>query len=405
MKNRSKNYKKIVLTLIVILDILLIIGILYWYIPSQKTLDSFEVTNSKKNNVSQVQNITGRYLFNGTVVWARAVEKDSLKPDGSYDYNHPFSQLDTFNREAYDAWVTDFECPITKNVVPFQTQINDLIFNCRPEFLPYATKYFNIFNFANNHSDNQNGQVGLDESRATLDGFPETQYFGTFDSSVTKDICEVIALPVNIVKSDKTNTKDYLPVAFCGWHYFLRNPNPGEIEVMKKYAEVMPVFAFSEMGLEYQAQASGSQIDNAHKIIDAGSEFLVANNPHWVQNTEVYKNKLIIYSTGNFIFDQIEPETQRSVSLDVIATVKYDDNIKQWLTIGKDCLKFQDDCLEKAKQKRLKKPKLSYKFGIVAGQGGNKKVTHKADEATQKEVELRTNWVDTCSNLPKDSCQ
>src|SRR5262245_19522572 len=62
--------------------------------------------------------LTGRYLFNGTVVWARAVEKYARHADGTPNYAQPFSQLNTFDRAAYDAWSTDFECPITDHVVP-----------------------------------------------------------------------------------------------------------------------------------------------------------------------------------------------------------------------------------------------------------------------------------------------
>ena len=116
---------------------------------------------------SQPGTVTGRYLFNGTVVVARAVEKYAHG-----DYGQPFSQLDTLNRAQYDAWSTDLECPITNNVVPYQEQIDNLVFNCRPEFLPGLSKYFNLVDLANNHTDNQGGQTGLAETRQHLNDYP-----------------------------------------------------------------------------------------------------------------------------------------------------------------------------------------------------------------------------------------
>jgi len=42
----------------------------------------------------------------------------------------------------------------------------------------------------------------------------------------------------------------------------------------------------------------------AHQFIDQGADLIVGTHPHVVQEVEIYKNKLIFYSLGNFIFDQ-----------------------------------------------------------------------------------------------------
>lgn len=351
-----------------------------------------EAQQNQKDKPTASGTVSGRYLLNGTVTWARAVEQQAYG-----DYNQPFSQLDTFHRDQYDGWSTDFECPITNNTVPYQTQISDLIFNCRPEFLGPASKYFNIFDLANNHTDNQGGETGLDETRKHLDEVG-AQYFGTFDSSDAKNICEVLALPVHIKNGDATEPAQ-LPVAFCGWHYFYRKPQLNELAAMDEYAKVMPVFAFAEMGLEYHAAADATQEEIAHQIIDRGPEFLIANNPHWVQNTEVYKEKLIVYSLGNFIFDQLDTETNRSASIDLTFTVDNDENTARWLALGPSCKAFHDDCLTKAKEQGLQKVKLTIQYGVVAGQNGHKAITHRANDAIRTGVLQRTNWNTTCSQL------
>jgi poly-gamma-glutamate synthesis protein (capsule biosynthesis protein) len=46
------------------------------------------------------------------------------------------------------------------------------------------------------------------------------------------------------------------------------------------------------------------QKDLAHKFIDAGADLIIGSHPHVVQEVGLYKNKLIFYSLGNFIFDQ-----------------------------------------------------------------------------------------------------
>ncbi len=403
MTNQKRRYYPLIVLVALVLIFIAIAGYLI-IIRSKPAKQAAKPAPSPARHAASAPDlITGKYLLNGTVTWARAVEQQAHG-----DYNQPFSMLDSFHRDQYDAWSTDFECPITNNVVPYQTQINNLIFNCRPEFLPAAAKYFNIFDLANNHTDNQGGEKGLEETRQHLE-VAGVQYFGTFDASDSKNVCEVIALPVRVQKADKTakssvasakeETKSAIPVAMCGWHYFYRKPQPGEIDVMDKYAKIMPVFAFVEMGIEYHPKADDTQVAIAHQVIDHGPEFLIANNPHWVQNTEVYKGKLIVYSTGNFIFDQLDAETNRSASIDLTMTVPYDDNVAKWIALAPECKAFHDDCLAKAEAQGLTKINLQLKYGVIAGQNGYKATTHKADPATQKAIEERTNWAETLKAL------
>lgn len=343
---------------------------------------------------SSVQHVQGRYLFNGTVTWSRAVEREA-----GDDASQPFSQLDSFDRDKYDAWTASLECPVTDNDVPYQSQVDDLLFNCPTRFLPEAAKYFNIYDLANNHTHDQDGETGLAETRRHLDE-AGVQYFGAYDSSDTDDICNVIALPVRA-----GDERTALPVAFCGWQYFDRAPVDSELDVMNQYREIMPVFAFVEAGTEYQPSADARQVTAAKQLIDRGAEFVIINSPHWVQNTEVYKGKLIVYSMGNFIFDQLETETNRSASIDVLMNLEYSDNVRKWLDLGKQCMPYRDDCLAQAKQQGLQKVTPAYTFDVVAGVGGYRETTHKADTDTQKKVEARTNWAETCQKLGYNRCQ
>lgn len=339
----------------------------------------------------------GRYLFNGTVVWARRVQQWSTKADGKIDYAYPFSGLASFNRQQYDAWTGDLECASGVEEVPLAKQEGSLIFNCRPEFLPEAAKYFNFFNLANNHSDNL-GADGFEETRRHL-AENGIQAFGNYEPGKLQDICEVVALPVRLQMSDKTEKKASLPVAFCAWHYFYRLPLPGEIEHMKQYAAVMPVFAFLQMGVEYKPFADDMQKSVARRIIDAGASFVVANSPHWVQDTEAYGGKLIAYSTGNFIFDQqYNAEVTRSVSIDATFKVKYDDNLAKWLALGESCRALHDNCFDQALAQKLTTPAFSLSYEVVAGDNSGK-LTKKAGPAIQQAVEERTKWTRTKQQL------
>jgi poly-gamma-glutamate synthesis protein (capsule biosynthesis protein) len=60
--------------------------------------------------------------------------------------------------------------------------------------------------------------------------------------------------------------------------------------------------------------APDDPVEIAHLAVDAGADLIIGNHPHWVQAVELYKEKLIAYAHGNFIFDQMwSPEVRQGV--------------------------------------------------------------------------------------------
>jgi poly-gamma-glutamate capsule biosynthesis protein CapA/YwtB (metallophosphatase superfamily) len=57
-------------------------------------------------------------------------------------------------------------------------------------------------------------------------------------------------------------------------------------------------------GVEYAPFPQDWQIALARATVDAGASLVVGHHPHVVQPIEVYKNSVIAYSLGNFLFDQ-----------------------------------------------------------------------------------------------------
>ena len=57
-------------------------------------------------------------------------------------------------------------------------------------------------------------------------------------------------------------------------------------------------------GQEYATSATGRQTELAKAVIDAGADIIIGHHPHVVQSFDVYKDGLIFYSLGNFVFDQ-----------------------------------------------------------------------------------------------------
>lgn len=57
-------------------------------------------------------------------------------------------------------------------------------------------------------------------------------------------------------------------------------------------------------GMEFFGdEKRGDVVQFAHACIDAGADLVLGHGPHILRGMELYKNKLIVYSLGNFIFD------------------------------------------------------------------------------------------------------
>jgi poly-gamma-glutamate synthesis protein (capsule biosynthesis protein) len=70
-------------------------------------------------------------------------------------------------------------------------------------------------------------------------------------------------------------------------------------------------------GTEYEGTAGSGQRSLAHKVIDAGADLILGHHPHVIQGMEIYKDKLIAYSLGDFVFDHYKRVTGEAFVLQV----------------------------------------------------------------------------------------
>lgn len=150
-------------------------------------------------------------------------------------------------------------------------------------FLPYlATNKF-VFTLANNHMLNYGGD-GWQQTKKYLSDYQLT-YFPEF---ATKDV-------------------QGIRFGFLGYD-FISEPNLDPqilINDVKKYdPQVDWLIVSVHWGNEYLPAAEPWRVKLARELIDAGADIIHGHHPHVWQNYEIYKDKPIFYSFGNFIFDQ-----------------------------------------------------------------------------------------------------
>ena len=144
---------------------------------------------------------------------------------------------------------------------------------------------------ANNHTLDQ-GRLGAEQSRQYLDeaglvAFGDQVNDDTESSlSILESRGKKVAILGFNITDNALNKQDALTA----------------LDQAKKRSDFQVVFI--HWGAEYQAKPNQSQIDLAHWFIDNGVDAVIGAHPHWMQSVEVYNNTPIVYSLGNFIFDQ-----------------------------------------------------------------------------------------------------
>lgn len=84
-------------------------------------------------------------------------------------------------------------------------------------------------------------------------------------------------------------------------------------------------------GLEFMDYPSEEAIQLAHAMIDAGADAIIGHHPHVLQGIEVYKNRIIAYSLGNFLFDMLWSREYRETTILIVSLEP--DNQLRWRVI------------------------------------------------------------------------
>lgn len=372
--NKQRRQKPALFVCMVVLALVIMAGVsafVFRAIDTQPPAPAKAVTAAHKS-----VHLTSSMQFVGDVFWGRQVQRRAEASGQGPAYLT--SGLPSPAEDAYDAWIGNFECPVTENDISYEQQVKYLKFNCRPEYLSEFSKWFTATSLANNHTDNNRGKDGQAETRQHL-ASANIQYFGSYDMGDTADICEVIAMPARLGKE-----QSYMPVALCGYMQVVNvAPTNEQLAVMTEYAKVMPVIAMPHMGVEYTAVAETAKETAYQRMIDAGADMVIGAHPHVIQNSENYKGKLIAYSLGNFLFDQqsLGEDTSIGLSVGVTLDIPNTEAARMYAAVGKSCMQHKDSCLQKLQKRLTVRPKIevSYRYGCY---DQRQKIPTPGDEAT-----------------------
>jgi poly-gamma-glutamate synthesis protein (capsule biosynthesis protein) len=239
-------------------------------------------------------------LFFGDLMLDRDIAL-KIKQEGLAYLFVKIKESDLFQNK--DLMVCNLEGAVTNDAQHYPPD-NSYDFTFSPEIIGQLKNYgFNFFNLASNHIMDQ-GQRGLNETKQNLDmlGF---DYSGCPDGQIAECSSKIIQV------------KNW-QIGLVGFSLVYAKLDQEMLQkTIKEIADKTDlVIVNMHWGSEYQHQFNQAQQEIAHKLIDLGVDVVVGHHPHVVQGIEIYKDKPIFYSLGNFIFDQyFSPDTQQGLAI------------------------------------------------------------------------------------------
>lgn len=243
---------------------------------------------------------------NTTVMVAGDIMTDRLvnhKFKGS-GFEKIFSNFGNRVFRGVDSSIANLEGPISALPIEDNISTDNLIFNMPIASLDALKSVgFSGFSLANNHTLNDS-ITGLDRTRKIL----SEKGFFPFGSPDRIDDFSIHRLDTDI------------PLSLIGLNQ-LSQFNEDELKslISREKEENRFVIVYPHWGAEYQTSHNTAQQALAHELINWGADLIVGSHPHVIQDSEIYNGKLIVYSLGNFIFDQLfSDETQQGVILNLL---------------------------------------------------------------------------------------
>lgn len=211
----------------------------------------------------------------------------------------PFAGVADLLRDA-DLTLGNLECVIATVGQRVPKAYN---FRCDPRNVPLLVGYFDAVSVANNHSGDFGKEAFAEQlSLLKAGGLP---YFGggmNLAEAHSPLILERNGLKVAVLGYNEVELRSYEAAPDTpGLAWSVDEQVQADIRTARDQADL--VIVYPHWGLEYHAEPSERQRALARAMIDAGADLVVGAHPHVTQTVEYYKDKLIVYSLGNFVFD------------------------------------------------------------------------------------------------------
>jgi len=232
-----------------------------------------------------------------------------------------------------DLTVGNLECVVSTVGEPVPKWFN---FRCHPRVVPVLARYFDAVSVANNHSGDYGKEAFAEQLRLLREG--GVAYFGggmNFAEAHRPLILEQGGLKIALLGYNNVELRSYEAGPDTpGLAWLEPDQLAADVRAAKEQADIVVVYP--HWGYDYMFWHAEDQAELARIAIDNGADLVVGNHPHVTQPVEIYKDRLIAYSLGNFVFDDfldVGPDLAEPARTSWVLTVTVGrDGIRHWET-------------------------------------------------------------------------
>lgn len=266
-------------------------------------------------------------LLAGDVMLDRGVEGRILKY-GNGDYTFPWQKTANTTQSA-DIFFFNHEGPMSKLGVDSGKEYSFNFDTKAIEGIKYSGA--DIVSLANNHALDWGSMALCDTIKNLREGGIEQVGAGcNKEEAGTPFIKSLGDTKIAFIAFTEFYSGNYATEDRIGLTRFDEEELKNKIKYLKEVEMVDIVFVSVHWGEEYKTRSNQTQQTLAKSLIDSGADVIVGHHPHVVQEIENYKNSWIIYSLGNFIFDQRQEGTNEGLMVKITVSEK---EIKNFETI------------------------------------------------------------------------
>ena len=221
----------------------------------------------------------------------------------------PFAPFAEILRDA-DFTIANLECVIATRGKAVK---KPWTFRAHPRTLPVLAKHFDAVSLANNHTGDFGHEAFLEQlellAAAKLPAFGGGRNRAEAHKPLIVELkgIRIALLGYNEFKPRSFEAGDTTP----GVAWSVDERVIADIHAARKEHQADLVIPYMHWGWEHEPDPNDRQKEFSRKMIDAGADVVVGGHPHCTQGWEMYNNKLIVYSLGNFVFDGFEEKTAK----------------------------------------------------------------------------------------------
>jgi poly-gamma-glutamate synthesis protein (capsule biosynthesis protein) len=253
----------------------------------------------------------------GDIMLSRAVERKMI---AKKDWKYPFLETAEITSGA-DITFGNLETTILPGARVLDMSF---IFRADPKALEgLEVAGFDVLSLANNHTMNF-GYSGLEATLQNLDGVGIGHIgAGLSEKSIYAPVIkEVEGVKIGFLAYTYAREQSHsIDGNIYGTAYANTDKMKDQVSELRNSADIVVISM--HMGEEYQTSPNTVQKNFARAAVDAGAELVIGHHPHVVETFEKYNDGYIIYSLGNFVFDQMWSEETR---LGAIAEITFENN-------------------------------------------------------------------------------